>query len=150
MLHVLQVVLCKEPQRDGITGSDPALRFKLFVRNVSKRMGDVTVVQPPPKWMSDRPDARLQVVRGGRAYAVLPFGAQNVACTQKVEIVATDGSSCGSTDYPIAAGSCNTGDLEMAVDGTVIQQLPASMETVTDPFRAWHTCTWRFWSRAAH
>ena len=32
----------------------------------------------------------------------------------------------------------------------VIQQLPASMETVTDPIRNYHTCTWRWWTRAVH
>lgn len=107
------------------------------------------VVQPPPRWMTDRPDTKLQIVRGGKAYAVLPYGAANVPCTQKVEIVAADGTSCGSTSYPIAAGTCNTPDLSVAQDGTVIQGLPASMETVTNEFRAWHTCTWRWWTRAA-
>ena len=108
-----------------------------------------SAVQPPPDWMTSRPDTRLQIARGGRAYAVLPYGAPTVACTQKLEVLASDGTSCGSTDYPIAAGTCNTPDLTLAEDGTVMQQLPTSMEFV-DPVDSMHTCTWRWWTRAAH
>jgi hypothetical protein len=106
-------------------------------------------VSPAPAWMLARPDTRLQIARNGRAYAVLPYGEANVACTQKVEIVAPDGTSCGSTEYKIADGNCFTRDLTMAEDGTIIQLLPTAMETVTDPIRAYHTCTWRWWTRAA-
>jgi hypothetical protein len=38
----------------------------------------------------------------------------------------------------------------MAADGTIIQLLPTAMETVTDPIRAYHTCTWRWWTQAGH
>ena len=107
-----------------------------------------STVQPPPTWMIARPDTRLQIARGGKAYAVLPYGAPNVLCTQKVEVVASDGTSCGSRDFPIATGNCFTQDLTMAEDGTVLQQLPAAMESVTDPIRNYHTCTWRWWTRA--
>ncbi len=105
-------------------------------------------VQPPPVWMTARPDTRLQIARGRHAYAALPYGAANTACTQKLEVLASDGTSCGSRDYPIAAGTCNTQDLTLAHDGTVMQQLPRAMETVTDPVRGWHTCTWRYWTGA--
>ena len=107
-------------------------------------------VSPPPAWMTARPDTRLQMARNGRAYAVLPYGRPNTACTQTVEIVAADGTSCGSRDFPIAAGTCFTQDLMMGFDGTVIQLLPAAMESVTDPIRNYHTCTWRWWTRAAN
>lgn len=103
--------------------------------------------RPAPQWMLTRADTRLQIARGGLAYAVLPYGAKNVACTQRVEVVAPDGASCGSRDYPIAAGSCDTQDLALGADGTVIQQLPDAMEQ-QDPVMLVHSCTWRWWPGA--
>lgn len=107
-------------------------------------------VHPAPAWMTARPNTKLQIARGGQAYAVLPYGAQNVACTQRVEIVAPDGTSCGSRDYGIAAGNCNTLDLQMGADGTVIQSLPTGMETFSvNQTPQSHTCHWRWWTGAA-
>jgi hypothetical protein len=104
-------------------------------------------VTTAPDWMLARRDARLQIARGGRAYAVLPLGARGVACTQRVEVVAPDGTSCGSTDYPIAGASCDTLDLLLGADGTIIQQLPKGLEATNDVVGG-HTCTWRWWSAA--
>ena len=69
---------------------------------------------------------------------MLPEGETAIPCTQRLEVVAPDGTSCGSRDYPIAAGTCDTSPLTLAADGTVIQQLPFSMETMT-PVGS-HTC----------
>jgi len=104
-------------------------------------------VQPAPDWMVARPDTRLQIVRGGRAYAVIPYGAKGAACTQRIEVLAPDGSSCGARDYPIASGNCDTHQLSVGADGTVIQMLPDAMET-KDPIAFTHTCTWRWWPAA--
>jgi len=65
-----------------------------------------------------------------------------------VEVVAPDGTSCGQRDYAVAAGNCDTKDLAMGADGTVLQQLPGAMET-TSADTALHTCTWRWWPAAA-
>ena len=105
-------------------------------------------VATAPDWMRARTDTRLQIARGGRAYAVLPLGAKAVTCSQRVEIVAPDGTSCGATDYPIGNGTCDTHDLVLGADGTVLQQLPDSMETKDDT-HAFRTCTWRWWPGAA-
>jgi hypothetical protein len=72
-----------------------------------------------------------------------------VNCSQPVEVIAPDGTSCGATDYPIAPGACDTLALTLAEDGTVIQQLPTAME-VTDPpnIDSNHSCTWRWWTAA--
>jgi len=94
-----------------------------------------------------RPDTRPQIARGGRAYAMLPFGANGVACNQRLEVVAPDGTSCGATDYPIAAGTGDTRDLTVAADGTVIQGLPLSMEA-WNPLDSRHSCSWRYWPGA--
>jgi hypothetical protein len=117
-------------------------------------------VRPAPGWMTSRPDGRLQIARGGRAYAVLPYGANEVACSQRIEVVAPDGTSCGTADYPLSTtrsvtqcsprdyptipGACNTHDLTLGADGTVIQQLPLTMETWNDNFCS-TSCTWRWW-----
>lgn len=107
-----------------------------------------TSPNPAPDWMASRRDVQFHLARGNRAYATLPYGAPNVACSQRVEVLAADGTSCGSLDYAIAAGNCDTGDLTMAADGTVIQPLPLSMETTLDVHGS-HTCTWRWWAGAA-
>jgi hypothetical protein len=103
-------------------------------------------VQPAPDWMVARSDRRLQLARGGRAYAVLPYGATGVDCTQRLEILAPDGTSCGTRDYAIASGKCDTMDLTLGADGTVIQQLPSALESITPV--STHTCTWRWWTGA--
>jgi len=104
-------------------------------------------VTPAPAWLVARPDTRPQIARAGRAYAMLPFGANGVACSQRLEVVAPDGTSCGATDYPIAAGTCDTRDLTVAADGTVIQGLPLSMEA-WNPLDSRHSCSWRYWPGA--
>lgn len=103
--------------------------------------------QPFPPWMTARPGTRPQILPAQNGYAVLPFGAQGVACTQRLEVVAPDGTSCGSTEYRIADGTCDTNDLVLGEDGTVLQALPLSMEATTFGGLA-HTCTWRFWPGA--
>lgn len=105
-------------------------------------------VHTAPQWMTSRPNTRLQIARGGKAYAVLPYGRPSSSCSERLEMLAPDGASCGARDYPIASGACATKGLTLAVDGTVMQQLPSSMETV-NAGSAVHTCTWRYWTRAA-
>jgi len=83
----------------------------------------------------------------GAAVLALPLGAKGVLCTQRVEVVAPDGTSCGATDYPIAGGTCDTLDLNLGADGTIIQQLPGAMEQ-TNSIVGGHTCTWRWWPAA--
>jgi hypothetical protein len=107
-----------------------------------------TFAQPAPAWMTSRPDTRLQITRNGRAYAALPYGAPGVTCAQRVDLLAADGTLCSAATYPIAAGSCNTHDLTLGLDGTVIQQLPGEMETAFQGNVNVNTCTWRWWAGA--
>jgi hypothetical protein len=103
--------------------------------------------QTAPEWMRSRPNTRLQIIRGGQAYAVLPDGSMHVQCSQTVGIVAPDGTWCGSADYPIAPGTCDTSDLTLGADGTVIQQLPIAMEQSTYATTR-DGCTWQWWAGA--
>jgi len=91
------------------------------------------------------PDVDVDLIEVPSPYG--PYGAKGVACTQRIEVVAPDGSSCGARDYPIAGGNCDTHQLSVGADGTVIQMLPTAMET-TDPIAFTHTCTWRWWPAA--
>jgi hypothetical protein len=106
-----------------------------------------TSVQPAPEWMTSRKNVKLQLSPNGRAYVALPYGADAVSCSQRVEILALDGTSCGATDYAIAAGTCDSQDMRMTADGTIVQPLPTALEQ-GDPDMGGHTCTWRWWPRA--
>jgi hypothetical protein len=97
--------------------------------------------------MVSRRDVKLQIARGGKAYAALPLGAKSVLCTQRVDVIAPDGISCDATDYAIAAGTCDTFDLSLGADGTIVQQLPSAMEQ-TNTVVGGRTCTWRWWPAA--
>ena len=107
-----------------------------------------TTASAAPEWMISRRDVKLEITRGGRAYVALPYGAHQVTCSQRVEVFAQDGTSCGSRDFPIAVGTCDTRDVTQGADGTIIQQLPLSMETRSNPSDGAHTCTWRWWAGA--
>ena len=104
-------------------------------------------VSAAPAWMVSRRDVQFQLARGRRAYATAPYGALGVTCSQRVEVLAPDGTSCGTRDYSMSGATCDTRDLTLGLDGSVIQQLPVSMETTTDTHGS-HTCTYRWWTGA--
>ena len=125
----------------GLYGSDSDIERLGIVR------AGETFVRPVPDWVMSRPNSTFQMTRGTRAYAVLPLPAKNVSCTQRVEVIAADGTSCGHSDYPIAPGTCDTNALTVGVDGTVIQALPRTMEASEEVIiGTLHTCRWRWWS----
>ncbi len=92
--------------------------------------------EPVPAWLADRPDSDLQVVRGGRAYALLPSPREGhfTACPSSIELRAPDGTVCGTVTVPLTddGSSCLLARLEVGQDGTVF-----------------HTqgCTFRWWPR---
>src|SRR5205814_1475283 len=81
------------------------------------------------------------LARSGRAYAVLPHGAPGTDCSQRVEILAADGTSCGSFEAAIAAGQCRTQDAALGLDDTPIQLMPLALTPAG-------SCTYRWWPRA--
>jgi len=105
-------------------------------------------LQAAPDWMKARPDTNLALARGGSAYAILPNGAPNRDCTQDLELVSSSGKSCAKWPLPLAAnGTCDTLDLRLGLDGTILQRLPIQLETGHGQTR---TCTLRFWPAALH
>ena len=64
-----------------------------------------TTAGPPPAWLSSRSGLGLSLVRGGRALAF------NAGYGKSVEVVAPDGTSCGTLSFP--------GATSVGTDGTV-------------------------------
>lgn len=98
-----------------------------------------------PAWLVSRLNTTLHMARGGTAYAVLPLQGASGNCEQTIEVVAADGTSCGSATFTVGGGACDTtGPIIVGYDGTVVQELPTARETCT---AANHqcTCTYRAW-----
>ncbi|MFL5392923.1 MAG: InlB B-repeat-containing protein [Myxococcales bacterium] len=106
-----------------------------------------TGAQAPPAWMRSLPNTRLGIIQGGAGYALLPDGAMDVDCAERVGVVAPDGTFCGSADYRIAPGICDAADATLGLDGTVIVKLPGDMEHA-NPATSAHSCTWASWPAA--
>jgi hypothetical protein len=100
--------------------------------------GGNATVQPAPQWLTSRPNTNMALAHGGSAYAMLPLGEPGVTCSQQVDVLASDGTVCGSLPLPIADGQCRTQDLGLSLDGTPIQLLPSSL---AQP----NTCAYRWW-----
>lgn len=109
--------------------------------------GESRVVQVPP-WLVMRPNMQLAVAQGGRAYAMLPWGASLEVCDQQVEIVSSAGDSCGRIDLPLDGYRCVSRDIRLGLDGTVMQMLPRSREPFDPPGSGVRDCTVRFWPAA--
>jgi hypothetical protein len=99
--------------------------------------------QTAPKWLSDRPNTNMALARSGHAYAMLPMGAPGADCAQKIEVMAPDGTACGSFDATIASGTCRTEDLALTLEGTPVQLLPNNLSSP-------NTCSYRWWAHALH
>ena len=82
-----------------------------------------------PSWLSSRPNTRLEIVRGGAAYALLPMGAFGATCAPPVEVVAPGGQSCGNHALALGPGTCDTYDVTLGKDGTLMVELPDAQES---------------------
>jgi hypothetical protein len=118
-------------------------RFQLTSRWLVTVPPGSASVSPAPDWLGARNDTLLAIVRGGRAYAVLPEAQQDGDCSQRIEVVTPDGQSCGAQEFRRASGNCKTLGIRVGLDGTVVQQMPPAFEqgAVTDN----PSCSWLFW-----
>src|SRR5439155_6195434 len=66
-----------------------------------------TTCLPVPAWMANRPDTPLRAVRGGRAWAAFTTQRDAVDCADAIELLAADGTSCGSIELLMVPGACN-------------------------------------------
>lgn len=105
-----------------------------------------TTAGAPPAWLAARPDSRVAMTHGGRAYAVLPNPGRASApdCSQTIEVVGPSGKSCGAAKFSIAQSACTTLSIDIGYDGTVLQQLPTAMEKQAQVGPV--SCTMRWWS----
>jgi len=93
-----------------------------------------TATSEPPAWLKARPNTDLHMVHGGRGYAVLPPAGASGDCAQAIEVFSPSGKSCGANSFRAAAGSCSTQAIRVGYDGTVVQQVPSSID-----------CIWQWW-----
>jgi hypothetical protein len=100
----------------------------------------------PPEWLASLRDQRIEPIRNGTAYALLPDQKAVSDCSQHVELLDASGASCGGMDLPMAEGSCITEALSVGRDGTLIQTLAEKAWDCTDPQRGCRP-VWRWWSR---
>ena len=96
--------------------------------------------------MASRPNTNIALARNGTAYAVLPNGTQGGACTQQLELASPSGNSCATWQLDIAAGTCDTSELRLGMDGTILQHTPTELER--NPSGRPQSCTLRYWPGA--
>lgn len=80
---------------------------------------------PVPPWLAAR-SGRIQIVRGGRAYAAFPNGTE---CNPRIELLSSSGEVCGVLEYPKVPGALDepcdpswfwpAGRLHVGFDGSV-------------------------------
>jgi hypothetical protein len=105
-----------------------------------------------PDWLSSHPNTQLELIHSRRAYALVPTTQSLSTCTQTIEIIAPsgvppNGRSCGQVAFTVDGNACNSRELRMAQDGTVMQMLPADRERQLTPSGVM-SCTMRFWPAA--
>ena len=106
-------------------------------------------IQAAPDWMKARPDTNLALARSRTAYAVLPNGGSGQPCSQDVELVSRSGNSCAKWTLELASGrTCDTLELRLGLDGTILQRLPFELESDSDGSGRMKSCTLRFWPAA--
>ena len=106
-------------------------------------------IQGAPDWMKARPDTDLALARAGAAYAVLPNGGFGQHCSQDLELVSRSGNSCAKWTLDLGGGgTCDTLELHLGLEGTILQRLPFELESNPDGMGRTKTCTLRFWTGA--
>jgi hypothetical protein len=83
-------------------------------------------VSPPPCWLAERSDvAALQIVLGGQAYLAYHDTSsvyqwdETVSCDRYVELILSEGSSCGFIPLSGTDGGCNHSVVTVGLDGTL-------------------------------
>jgi hypothetical protein len=129
-------------------GSDGARLIGFERRWIAIVPSGSTCAEPAPDWLRSRPNTELLRTRGGYALLDQPRIDQ-IACSDRLELLTAAGESCGVLELPIDSTPCiQTGGLTVGLDGTLIQQLPYSREPYdpSDPTR--EACTVRWWPAA--
>lgn len=100
-----------------------------------------TTSTPAPAWLVSHANTKLEWIRGGRGYGLVPFSGESVSvCRQRISLHAQDGTFCGTATFTVDDSPCVTRELDIGRDGTIIQVSPRST-CAGGPC----TCTWRWW-----
>jgi hypothetical protein len=102
---------------------------------------------PVPAWLAGRHEA-LELVRGGRAYALVP---EDSDCRPRIDLRSAAGEACGVLEYPPVPGAltapCNpasfwpAGRLRVGFDGSVSRLRRATHYGACDN----HCCEYEWW-----
>jgi hypothetical protein len=93
-----------------------------------------------PRWLLDRSNAELFVGLGGSANIAAPRGRALGTCTQSVEVLAPNGELCGTYVLPLSESSCNSRDVRIGLDGTLLQRTPDDLDQLGT-----RSCALRYW-----
>ena len=123
----------------------PRIGGGLFVQKNHAWIGQLdafaTTMVDAPAWLKARPNTRLRMVYGGKAYAVLASANSSSSCpSQQVEVLSPNGTSCGLASFG-NGGACSWASLEIGYDGTVIQTQPTS----STGCQGGSCATWEYW-----
>ncbi|SEU38029.1 hypothetical protein [Stigmatella erecta] len=111
-------------------------------------------VQPAPAWLANHPGTRLVLIRGQQAHALIPppAMAEGIGCQPSLLLFTQDGTACGAVQFPALQDSCGGRQLNVGVDGTVVQHIERIIppevcdeDDLCGPSPEKEKCSWRWW-----
>ena len=96
---------------------------------------------PLPPGLEGR-QGRLERVREGRAYALL-LPAQSEACGRRVEVLAPDGTTCGTLTF--GAETCQNQQLVLGAEGSILQRQELAHALKNSEGDSYNGCTLTWW-----
>jgi hypothetical protein len=133
----------------------PAIGGGLFLRDFHEQLTWIAEFPslrptrlPAPAWLTSRPGTDLQLIKGGRGYALSKRArahgdGSNGSCD--LEVLTKDGTSCGTAGFEPGGPGCQS--IRIGQDGTVIIQ-PIVTDTDcrfdSDGYCRW---TWKWWPK---
>ena len=141
---------------DTILVIAPRVGSGLFVQERSPLGGNwvrqidslATSGSPPPSWLAQRGGWVVHFAHNGTTYAMTPTSDAGSSPGPKcrLDVIAATGKTCGTVVFNDPSGSCESGNLEVGYDGTLVQLLASS----TSGCQRDCACTWRWWSGYLH
>ena len=141
---------------DTILVVAPRVGSGLFVQERSPLGGNwvrqidslATSGAPPPSWLAERGGWVVHFAHNGTTYAMTPRSDvdSSPGPNCRLDVIAASGKTCGTVTFTDPSGSCESGNLEVGYDGTLVQLLASS----TSGCHRDCACTWRWWSGYLH
>ncbi|SEK24192.1 hypothetical protein SAMN05444354_10175 [Stigmatella aurantiaca] len=111
-------------------------------------------IQPAPAWLADHPGTQLVLIRGQQAHALIPPPAtvEGIGCQPSLLLFTQDGTACGAVQFPALQDTCSGRQLNVGVDGTVVQYVETLVppevcdeDDACSPSNEKEQCAWRWW-----